>query len=151
VVGAGDRLYILGDVAWRQPGATLDRIICPNKHLIWGNHDRANYAKSFKSAEDVAMLKVGEVKIFLSHYAHAYWPASHRGSLHLYGHTHSEAEDELDAIWPERKSLDVGIDNAYRVLRDYRPFSFDEVQAILGHRKGHHHVQGKSWDAANAG
>ena len=149
-VGEDDKLFILGDVSWRPPGAMLDRMVCQDRHLIWGNHDRANYAKDFRSAEDVAEIKIGEDKIWLSHYAHAYWPASHRGSYHLYGHTHMAAEEELDRIWPERRSMDVGVDNAFRLLGSYRPFSWDEILQYLRPRKGHHQVSGKSWNGPNA-
>ena len=73
-VPRGDRLFILGDIAWHSVENYLDRLLCKDVHLIWGNHDKANYGKKFKTAEDVVEIKIGEHKVFLSHYPHAYWP-----------------------------------------------------------------------------
>ena len=136
-VPPGDRLFILGDMAWHSVENYLDRMLCKDVHLIWGNHDKANYGKKFKTAEDVVEIKIGEHKVFLSHYPHAYWPASHHGSFHLYGHCHRQREATLDAAFPGRRSLDVGVDNALQVLGEYRPFRDDEIVLILGSRPGH--------------
>lgn len=140
-VRPADTLYVLGDVAWHDPGVTLKKLACSNVHLIWGNHDRENFARWFKSAQDTHIVKLDTHRIFLSHYAHAFWPGSHKGWLHLYGHNHSQREEYLDKLWPERRSMDCGVDNAKRLLGEYRPFSEDEVLEILGPRKGHDDVQ----------
>lgn len=142
----GDELWIVGDVAWYDPTNILKRIRCPNKHLVWGNHDRANFAKHFTSCQDTAIVKLvpggqRNTEVFLSHYAHAYWPQSYTGRMHLYGHTHAEREDTLDEIWPTRRAGDCGVDNAKRLLGEYRPFSDQEVLDIWGTRPGHDHVE----------
>ncbi len=145
VVGVNDRLFMLGDIAWYDPKGYLARIKCKNKHLIWGNHDKPSFAKYFSSTQDVLEIKIGKdpdrVKVWLSHYAHAYWPSSHYGALHLYGHTHSQREETLDNLFPGRRSMDCGVDNAYLLLGDYRPFSEEEVLSILLPRPGHDHVE----------
>lgn len=140
-VGEGDRLFILGDFAWRAGESFTKRIRCRNLHLIFGNHDRTNFGKLFKSVEDTAIVRIQGHKVFLSHYPHAYWPSSHRGSLHLYGHVHAEREETLDAAFPGRRSLDCGVDNAKLLLGEYRPFSEDEVISILMARPGHDQVE----------
>jgi len=56
----------------------------------------------------------------------------------VYGHCHFQREAYLDGIWPERRSMDVGVDSARHHLGEFRPFSEDEVVQILGQRKGHH-------------
>lgn len=137
VVGLDDILYVLGDVAVTHTN-NIYNINCWNRHLIFGNHDHPFLKKEgFCTSQDTLLLKAEDKLIFLSHYAHAYWPSSHVGGYHLYGHTHAAREETLDTIWPERRSMDVGVDNAYRLLGDYRPFSFDEVMEILKDRKGH--------------
>src|SRR5690242_1488605 len=94
-----DRLFVVGDAGWRGIESFMSKLKCKNVHIIWGNHDRPGYAKFFKTHEDVTEIKLGnDIKVFLSHYPHAYWPASHYGSLHLYGHMHGEREDTLDEI-----------------------------------------------------
>lgn len=140
-VGVNDRLFILGDFCWRAEESWFSRIKCKNTQLIFGNHDKAKLGKLFQTAEDTTEIKLQGHKIFLSHYPHAYWPASHHGSLHLYGHVHSQREATLDAAFPGRRSMDCGVDNAKFLLGQYRPFSEDEVIQILTARPGHDQVE----------
>lgn len=137
VVGKHDQLWILGDVSWRSLGSEITRINCRDLHLIWGNHDRHNFGKHFKTADDVAEVRIDGAKLFLSHYAHYTWPGSHRGTIHLYGHSHAESEGTLDSLFPNRRSMDVGVDNAKRLLGEYRPFSQQEIMQLLMSRPGH--------------
>jgi calcineurin-like phosphoesterase family protein len=65
----------------------------------------------------------------MSHYAHRVWPHHHKGSIHLYGHSHSNLDDD----WG--KSMDVGVDAAYKRFGEYRPFSLDEVLKIMENKK----------------
>lgn len=139
-VGKDDRLVILGDVAWRTVDSFLARLVCKNVHLIVGNHDKASYGKHFKSVADVGEFKIGEHKIFCSHYPHAYWPASHYGSIHLYGHVHGDREDTLDAAFPGRRSMDCGLDNAFNVFGERRPFHQQEILDLMLVRPGHDKV-----------
>lgn len=46
-------------------------------------------------------------------------------------------EDYLDNIWPDRRSMDVGMDVAYDMFGEFRPFSELEVYSRLIARKGH--------------
>lgn len=141
IVQLNDRLYILGDFCWRGEESYAAKIRCKNKHLIFGNHDKAKAGLYFKTAEDVAEIKLGEHKVFLSHYPHAFWPSSHYGSLHLYGHLHDEREETLDQAFPGRRSMDVGVNTAYRLLGCMRPFSQDEILDLLLARPGHDPVE----------
>lgn len=63
----------------------------------------------------------GEHNLFivLCHYAMRVWDRWHYGSLHAYGHSHSNLPFQPC-------SLDVGVDNAKKLLGSYRPFSLDE-------------------------
>lgn len=67
---------------------------------------------------------------FLSHYAHRVWDSSHKGVFHLYAHSHATLEDK-----PYGKSMDVGIDNAYRIFKEYKPFHLNEIINILDKRE----------------
>lgn len=137
-VGGTDRLFILGDFAWRSAQSYLEKIRCRNVHLTWGNHDKRSFSRLFKTVAEVTELKFGEQKVWLSHYAHAYWPASHRGSVHLYGHNHDGYEAVLDAAFPGRRSMDCSVDTAYRLLGEHRPFEVTEIFDLLSGRPGHH-------------
>lgn len=142
VVGQDDVLYFLGDFCFGDHRKTLEwraRIICKNIFWLKGNHDRKQhlYNDGFIWVGDVLSVIIEKQPIFMSHYKHAIWEGSHKGYWHLYGHSHSSAEN-----WEIGKSMDVGIDNAYKLLGEYRPFSFEEVKRLLDKRNlyfGDHH------------
>ena len=154
-VGPRDELFILGDFCWtgtyHKPGHFRNRINCRTVHLIWGNHDQASLAKQFSTSQDVRMVKLGidttksdrprSIEAFLSHYAHAYWPSSHHGALHLYGHNHDSREETLDALFPGRRSTDVGMDTAKRLFGEFRPFSDAWLIKNVYSRPGHDQVE----------
>jgi len=140
-VARADRLFILGDFAWKRPGYWRQQIQCRHVTLILGNHDsEAKCRNVFGGAMyDTRIVKkvCGDTQVFLSHYPHAYWPGSHRGALHLYGHCHNQREARLDVFWPERRSMDVSPDTAFQLTGEWRPFADDEVVERLMQRKGH--------------
>jgi calcineurin-like phosphoesterase family protein len=141
-VGKDDTLYILGDFTFRggKPADYLSRINCSDVHLILGNHDRRSDYMS-ASRIDVGFTSVSEVKeiiycnqrIYLSHYPHRSWPASHRGSFHCYGHTHSKLDNEDKNS--SRKTLDVGVDNTINYNKPFaEPWSFKEIQKLFNNK-----------------
>jgi calcineurin-like phosphoesterase family protein len=144
LVGPHDVLWHLGD--WAFAGgrggyyevcrAYRDRIICRNMHLVWGNHDRRSIRDLFGEAHDQVEVSVEGQRIVLNHFAMAVWHKSHRDAWHLYGHSHANAEVWLDAHMPGRRSVDVGVDNAARLLGDYRPWSFEELRDWMATRPG---------------
>lgn len=139
------------------------QINCQTIHLILGNHDHhIEYNKSyilpssdtqsyesifnermgstdsqreirlkslFTSVQPVKSVKHGNNSFFLSHYAHRVWDKSHHAVIHLYGHSHASIDDN----WG--KSMDVGVDNAYKLLGEYRPFYLQEVLEIMNKRE----------------
>jgi len=138
-VGKDDTLFVLGD--WSFGGiesipAFRSRLNCENIHFIFGNHDHhiqnedKNLQGLFSSVAHYREISVGKCRIVLSHYAHRVWNGSHQGALHLYGHSHSNLE-----AMPNGKSMDVGVDNAFKILGEYRPFSFHEIKALLDKRE----------------
>ena len=141
----GDRLFILGDfTCGADPAKYRNQIKKGQIYLIRGNHDksdqRCKQVFGKMNVRDTFIAKCCNIPIFLSHYAHAYWPGSHKNHFHAYGHTHAQRESTLNFIWPERRSLDVGLDNAMRVLGEFRPFSEDDIFTLLGNKKGHDDV-----------
>lgn len=147
-----DELYILGDYCWRRPSHFSMQINCRNVHLIWGNHDKANFASCFSSTDKYKTVRFlctkshaepdTKINCFLSHYPTAFWPGSHKGHLHLYSHMHRQREAWLDnALGVERRSMDVGVDNIAHLTGHYRPISEFEVASILLNRAGHDHPE----------
>lgn len=140
VVGVDDTLYILGDLCFRgkKPIEYRSRIMCQDVHICWGNHDKRNDYKDdlqgFSSVQEVKEIIYCNQRIYLSHYPHRSWPASHKGSWMLFGHVHSKLDSEDKRS--SRKTLDVGVDNAVNYSKSFgQPFSFKEIQYIMNHNR----------------
>lgn len=152
IVGKNDILWHLGDFAfskydyYKRCKYYRDRINCNNVNIIWGNHDRANEIHDLFSLDYRVYHYLHpnqNTKIVLHHSAMAIWEDSHRGAWHFYGHSHSGAEPWLDLHMPGRRSIDVGVDNAYKILGEYRPFGLDELSQMMNPRSGFsmdHHI-----------
>jgi|DEB19_MinimDraft_2_1074335.scaffolds.fasta_scaffold45565_2 calcineurin-like phosphoesterase family protein len=140
-VKENDILYHLGDFAFGSPQKMYDfrkSLDCKNIHLIKGNHDEIfdednedkltrlsfNPYELFTSVKDVYTGYIGKNKFHLSHYAHRVWPQSHKGAIHLYGHSHGGIKDF-------GKSMDVGID----AHKEFRPFHINEILQIMEKRE----------------
>lgn len=142
VVGRRDTLVLAGDIGWKSWSKYRPRLKVKTIHYVQGNHDKKSYDQYFTSAGLGRMVKIGTAKhqCWVSHYPHIFWPASHHGSFHVYGHCHAQRESYLDAFWPERRSMDIGVDSAFLRFGEHRPFSEDDVLAVLGDRPGHHNT-----------
>jgi len=146
VVGVDDEVYHLGDVSLGNPTKLTGILNRLNGkiYLIEGNHEKAVYKKStnvdrFEWIKEKVEIKVDGQLIVLCHYGMRVWNKSHRGAIHLYGHSHDSMEREA---WG--RSMDVGVDSAARILGEYRPFSFREINNIMNKREDNpvdHHVK----------
>lgn len=141
-VGENDILWTLGDFAFIKHDTynackkIRDRIRCRTVNHIWGNHDDYSIRSVFNEVHDMSSIWVGKRKVIMCHYAMAIWDKSHHGAYMLYGHSHGTAEPWLDKVMPGRRSMDVGIDNAAKILGYYKPFSFEEIDTILKNKTG---------------
>lgn len=133
-VQPNDILWILGDFAWKASryGHYRQRIKCREIHALMGNHDSSSLRSHVSSLQDTVYRQFGSTrhpstKIHASHYPMASWRAREHGVIHLYGHSHGSMEATLNAMWPNRRSMDVGIDCAYRQFKQWRPFGLDEI------------------------
>jgi len=145
VVQADDTLYHLGD--WSFGGIEniwkfRSQIHCQNIHLILGNHDHhieenkdIDCNGAFRCTEDLftTVSHYKEVKtsagvIVLSHYGMRVWHGSHKGWIHLYGHSHG-------SLPPFGKSMDVGVDVAIREFGFPVPFSLDYISKTMSKRE----------------
>lgn len=131
-VAPDDTLYFLGDFCFKGDiRAYRDRIACKNIVFIKGNHDKKrDIALVFEHCYDYVEEDFDGTKFVMLHYAMRIWNKSHHGSIHLYGHSHSKLEGE---DWG--RSMDVGVDNAYRMYGVYCPFSLDTIMKIMNARK----------------
>jgi calcineurin-like phosphoesterase family protein len=141
-----------------------NQIKCRNVNHIWGNHDRRVVIKDCFGISDKllfiaisrkdgtywteddegfsAALRGGNaVGIVLCHYALLTWDQSHRGSINLYGHSHSAIEKAADEDLPGRRNIDVGIDNAIKKIGKYEPFSLNWIETHMASRPGWRHSE----------
>lgn len=130
-----DTLIHLGD--WSFGGRNSieefrSQIHCENIILVLGNHDqhikkeKKFYLRFFSGIYDVYSFKHNKQTYFCSHYCHKLWDKSHHGVIHLFGHSHGSL-DHLD----NGRSMDVGVDVAYKLHGSYSPFHIDEIYAYL--------------------
>lgn len=130
------RIYHLGDFSYGRHGSTLaawkairDQIECDDVHLVLGNHDQdgPEFRRLFQSVSERLFLRIQGQKYVFDHYAGYVWHKSHSQATQLYGHSHGEIEQTLNRLNPYRRSMDVGVDNAYRLFGEYRPFRLQEI------------------------
>lgn len=148
VVGPGDRVYILGDVAMggRSKAPELAKILRRlngKKYLVPGNHDTYILNSEECMAELTLLPAVCEVKIadetlpkkkggrtgrqtiVMCHYSMRVWHKNGRGAWHLFGHSHGS----MDGIG---KSFDIGFDSPHT---NHRPISYEQVREIMAQRE----------------
>jgi len=153
IVGEDDTLWHLGDFAFAQKDSYVRkcenyrrRIKCKNMNIIWGNHDEPHLISHLFNENHymhTIPLQQHRFRIVLCHYAMAVWDGSHRANWQIYGHSHTSAEPWMNLNMPERKSMDVGVDNAKLLLGSYRPFGLEDLETILLPRQGFsmdHHI-----------
>jgi calcineurin-like phosphoesterase family protein len=151
VVEQNDRLFVLGDFCWKGWSSVesvyrnfMERINCKTVFLIWGNHDpkqhhiekRAAIAKCFSATYDLLITEIEGVVVTMCHYAMLTWDRNHYKSICLLAHSHGTLNPWLDEHLRNHRMLDVGVDNAFKMLGEYRPFSFEEVLEITNKRAG---------------
>lgn len=124
VVDINDEVVHVGDFTLQsKPWAVyILRYLRGNHRFIRGSHDY--WLKREQKQEGIWRRKIYGQQVVCCHYAMRVWPLSHHGSWNLHGHSHGNLE-------PFKNQLDVGVDNAKKLLGEYRPFSFDEVKEIL--------------------
>jgi calcineurin-like phosphoesterase family protein len=129
VVGRRDLVYHLGDFAYNRnfDSRDFDRVFNQlNGKIIFikGNHDKlawGNRQKFHESYDSYHEAVVDGQTVILCHYAMRTWKGSHRGTFHLYGHSHGTLPDD-----PDSRSFDCGVD-----CHSFSPISFDRVKEIM--------------------
>jgi calcineurin-like phosphoesterase family protein len=127
VVGAGDEVWHLGDLAVRQPAARIAELLdglAGTKHLIVGNNDgpATTGLPQWASVRHYAELEVDGTWLILCHYPLRTWNRIGRGALNLHGHSHGR-------LAPLARQVDVGVD-----LWDFRPITLADIRMNLRRR-----------------
>lgn len=137
-VKKSDTLIHLGDWSFggkQNIGKFLDQLNVFEIKLVYGNHDHhirkdRSLEFRFRFTGEILTARENGYTFFCSHYKHHVWDKSHHGAIHLYGHSHGSCEHI-----PLGKSMDVGVDNAFKLLGEYRPFSINEIIDVMKDRE----------------
>lgn len=129
-VSENDILFFLGDFCFKTPQAIpqlRDKINCKTIHFIRGNHDIKidNYKDVFSSFNDYLEVEYDKSKFILFHYPILSWHHIARGTIMVHGHCHSNVN--INDENTKCKRIDCGIDHAYRLFGEYRPFKAEEI------------------------
>lgn len=143
-VGQDDWLVCLGD--WSFGGFDKieqfrSRLVCQKIILVYGNHDehiianRGGVQDLFHSTHFRLQLNANGEVYELNHFPMAVWDQAHHGRCHLFGHVHGSFDNG-------GRSLDVGIDNIFKIRGNYKPLSQDDIHTLLKDKeyvqKSHH-------------
>jgi calcineurin-like phosphoesterase family protein len=141
VVSPHDTVYHLGDFCFPKKDKGVEYYLNQlngHIHMIWGNHDKEakKFSHRFESVQDYKEIYVnlpnGATQfIVMFHYSIAEWNKCHRGSWHLWGHSHNNRK-------PNGLSFDVGVD-----CWDYKPVTIEQLMVKMdslkhGEMPGHH-------------
>lgn len=136
-----DLLFDLGDFSldtlpnyYENCKTIRNRINCRDMRLIWGNHDSHDIENLFSYTYKLYEFKYNHKFYVLCHYAMLTYNKSHRGAYHFFGHSHGELETWMDKYIPNRLSMDVGVDQAYKITGEFRPFNLDEIPDLITNR-----------------
>ena len=122
-----DDFYFLGDFSFTNKKITREYLNRINGQLyfIKGNHDYKDTLKLYQEfgtyLGNLSEIKINDQRIVLCHYAMRVWHGSHKGTWHLYGHSHHSLSDNKHSL-----SIDVGI-NGW----NYFPLSFDHIKTLM--------------------
>jgi calcineurin-like phosphoesterase family protein len=144
-VKENDVLIHLGDWSFNGMENIIDfrrRLNVKTIYLVFGNHDTnivknaSIYEVFFEFLGGYTELQVDKQFIVLSHYPITSWNRAYRGSWMLHGHCHGTLfTDEHPKHWYKTsKTMDMGVDCAYEMFGEYRPFKFSEVKDIMDKR-----------------
>jgi len=139
LVKPNDIVFNLGDIIFGDKTKLpefLAKLSCKNIYFLMGNHDDWMNKESWAKELFIKVWSFGaEVSIngklfVLNHYPLKVWRDNNKGSIHLFGHTHSSLPDD-----PHARSLDVGVDGCAYSHQKFSPWSFDEVLDVCYNKK----------------
>ncbi len=67
------------------------------------------------------------ISLILSHYPMRDWNRRQDGAIQVYSHSHGREIKE-----DKENQLDVSVDNAYKLVGEYRPLTFEEIYEFSG-------------------
>ena len=142
-VKENDILFHLGD--WSFGGFVnilnaRKRINCKNIYIIYGNHDTHIFKNKLLDKENniyaqdlfnclgfSTLVEIDSKSVYLSHFPVDYVRFD-KPHYHLHGHLHgiNNVKDYL----LKKNRLDIGIDSAFNMFGEYRPFNWKEIKKL---------------------
>lgn len=135
-----DTVYILGDFIWKSDNAAeLLHRLHGKKIVLKGNHDKwlrkeenREALEAVKDYDDILVeLKDGtRRRCILCHYPIHFYNGHYRGSIMLYGHTHTTREEwmvQQYASWLKEQNCPVEMYNVGCMHWGYEPVTLDEM------------------------
>lgn len=134
-IGQNDLLFLLGDIAfggYQNIEIFLDRLVCKNISLIYGNHDQ-NIKKNVDGIQEMFLLNcvdyreinLADQDFVLCHYPLSSWNKMNKWTIHLHGHVHLPKTHKFG----RGKKMDCGLDG-----NDLKPYHIDEVIQLMKNR-----------------
>lgn len=140
-----DILFHLGDWSFggkSNIGKLRERLAVNVIYLIAGNHDTHilnydEYNELFTHVYPYREITIDKNSMTLCHFPICSWNRAYRGAWMLHGHTHDTLFKSRDENhWYNRsKIMDVGMDTAYELYGEYKPFSFEQIRQIMSLRQ----------------
>jgi calcineurin-like phosphoesterase family protein len=125
-----DTVYILGDFAMTN-GPAVNKLLAElngHKHLIVGNHD-ADFLNDkrfdrtlFESIQSYLEVSYKSKVFIMCHYPLVTWNKEQSGSIHLYGHVHSNMHHSFVITELKPNMYNVGVDT-----NNFLPVSLDKL------------------------
>lgn len=114
-VSRNDTVYVLGDFCFTKTVSETENFLSQlngHKILIKGNHDHSSVykAKGWDKIVEYLELTIDNNLICLFHYPIAVWNQKHHGSIHLFGHIHSNKLDHHPMTYDLGRAYNVGVD-----------------------------------------
>jgi len=143
-----DLLINVGDLSFggkENIKKSLDRVNCQNIIHIEGNHDHHTLefemlaiSGKLLDFKQIGYFNISGQKLVCCHFPFAIWHQSHKNIPLAFGHVHGS--------YPGLgKSMDVGIDNIYKLFGEYRPISLLEFMEIIDTKEtyleSHHNIK----------
>jgi calcineurin-like phosphoesterase family protein len=126
-----DILYFLGDFAFggeQNIAIHRDLINCKTIHVILGNHDHnlKKHPECFTSIQEELRIELEDYKLWMKHHPQPGYSGERTDTYHFFGHVHGK-----ESSFAGGKSLDVGVDHAYKIFGEYRPFELHEAIKLI--------------------
>ena len=119
VVTKRDKMFFMGDWVFDESALELiERIHCPNKHLVLGNHD--DYNVDFKRVFKWVSGPIKYKEFWLTHIP--VHPLELRGKKNIHGHMHRAKINDTRFFCTSAEQL------------DYRPISLQQIRRLMNER-----------------